>query len=133
MLWYKSYEDGRIGRLISFSEVKYVNPLPKVRLPSPFNNCHNQRRRSNSMGVINNSALEDNIITVTDWIVNDCYDVKGEIKWLLEKLFVEQVEWVKEVDHVRTLNEDITNYYSGVLGVFRGGKCRECGRLVTKK
>jgi len=37
MLWYKSYEDGRIGRLISSSEVKYVNPLPKVRLPSPFN------------------------------------------------------------------------------------------------
>jgi len=36
MLWYKSYEDGRIGRLISTSEVKYVNPLPEIRLPSPF-------------------------------------------------------------------------------------------------
>ena len=36
MLWYKSYEDGRIGRLISTSEVKYVNPLPEIHLPSPF-------------------------------------------------------------------------------------------------
>jgi len=36
MLWCKSYEDGRIGRLISTSEVKYVNPLPEIHLPSPF-------------------------------------------------------------------------------------------------
>jgi len=36
MLWYKSYEDGRIGLLISSSEVRYVNPLPEIRLPSPF-------------------------------------------------------------------------------------------------
>jgi hypothetical protein len=36
MLWCKSYEDGRIGRLISTSEVKYVNPSPGMLLPSPF-------------------------------------------------------------------------------------------------
>jgi hypothetical protein len=34
-------------------------------------------------------------------------------------VFVEQVEWVKEEDHIRTLNEDITNVYDGVLGTFR--------------
>jgi hypothetical protein len=71
------------------------------------------------MSVTNNPTLESNVETVAKWIANDCDDVVGEVIWLLEKVFVEQVEWVKEEDHIRTLNEDITNVYDGVLGTFR--------------
>ena len=67
------------------------------------------------MDIINNPTLESNIEKVANWIVEECDDTKGEVKWLLEKLFAEQVEWVKEIDHIRTLNEDITNVYDGVF------------------
>ena len=67
------------------------------------------------MAIINNPTLESNIEKVANWIVNECDDTKGEVEWLLEKLFAEQVEWVKEIDHIRTLNEDITNVYDGVF------------------
>ena len=67
------------------------------------------------MDIINNPTLESNIEKVANWIVEECDDIKGEVKWLLEKLFAEQVEWVKEIDHIRTLNEDITNVYDGVF------------------
>ena len=65
--------------------------------------------------IINNPTLENNIKTVTDWIVDECDDTRGEVEWLLVKLFSEQVEWVKEIDHCRTLNEDITNVYDSVF------------------
>tara|TARA_R110002020_G_scaffold69627_1_gene181158 strand:+ start:403 stop:630 length:228 start_codon:yes stop_codon:yes gene_type:complete len=67
------------------------------------------------MDVTNNPTLEGNIETVADWILHECDDIRGEVKWLLKKLFAEQVEWVKEIDHVRTLNEDITNVYGDVF------------------
>lgn len=67
------------------------------------------------MAIINNPTLESNIEKVANWIVDECDDTKGEVEWLLEKLFAEQVEWVKEIDHIRTLNEDITNVYDGVF------------------
>ena len=67
------------------------------------------------MAVVNNPTLESNIEKVANWIVDECDDTKGQVKWLLEKLFEEQVEWVKEIDHCRTLNEDITNVYDGVF------------------
>jgi len=66
------------------------------------------------MSITNNPTLESNIETVADWITNSD-DVKAEVQWLLEKVFSEQVEWVKEEDHIRTLNEDITNVYDGVF------------------
>ena len=65
--------------------------------------------------IINNPTLENNIKTVTDWIVDECDDTRGEVEWLLIKLFSEQVEWVKEIDHCRTLNEDITSVYDSVF------------------
>ena len=67
------------------------------------------------MKVENNPTLEKNIEIVADWIENDSNDRKKEIKWLLSKLFAEQVEWVPEADHIRTLNEDITNVYASVM------------------
>ena len=67
------------------------------------------------MAITNNPTLESNIEKVANWIVDECDDTKGQVKWLLTKLFVEQVEWVKEIDHIRTLNEDITNVYDGVF------------------
>ncbi len=67
------------------------------------------------MAVVNNPTLESNIEKVANWIVDECDDTKGQVKWLLEKLFEEQVEWVKEIDHCRTLNEDITNVYYRVF------------------
>jgi len=67
------------------------------------------------MEIINNPHLEEHIDIVADWIINDCDNTKSEIAWLLKKLFVEQVEWVVEDDHIRTLNEDITNIYSEVI------------------
>ena len=67
------------------------------------------------MAVTNNPTLESNIEKVANWIVDECDDTKGQVKWLLEKLFEEQVEWVKEIDHCRTLNEDITNVYYRVF------------------
>ena len=67
------------------------------------------------MEIINNPTLVSNIEKVADWIVDECDDTRGEVRWLLVKLFSEQVEWVKEIDHCRTLNEDITNVYDGVF------------------
>jgi malonyl CoA-acyl carrier protein transacylase len=67
------------------------------------------------MEIKNNPTLEKNIEIVADWIENDSNDRKKEIKWLLSKLFAEQVEWVAEADHIRTLNEDITNVYASVM------------------
>ena len=67
------------------------------------------------MEIINNPHLEEHIDIVADWIINDCDNIKSEVVWLLKKLFVEQVEWVVEDDHIRTLNEDITNIYSEVI------------------
>ena len=52
---------------------------------------------------------------VADWIVNDCLDVKSEIVWLLEKLFVERVEFLEDEGYVRTLNEDIAYVYDHVF------------------
>ena len=75
------------------------------------------------MEIKNNPTLEKNIEIVADWIENICDDRRGEIEWLLTKLFAEQVEWVAEEDHIRTLNEDITNVYDGVfvnLGKYNG-------------
>lgn len=67
------------------------------------------------MGIINNPTLEKNIEIVADWIEYECDDRRGEIEWLLVKLFAEQVEWVAEKDHIRTLNEDITNVYDAIF------------------
>jgi malonyl CoA-acyl carrier protein transacylase len=67
------------------------------------------------MAIINNPTLASNIEKVANWIVDECDDTKGEVEWLLEKLFAEQVEWVKEIDHCRTLNEDITSVYDSVF------------------
>jgi malonyl CoA-acyl carrier protein transacylase len=67
------------------------------------------------MEIINNPTLASNIEKVADWIVDECDDTRGEVKWLLVKLFSERVEWVKEIDHCRTLNEDITNVYDSVF------------------
>ena len=85
------------------------------------------------MTVINNPTLESNIKTVTDWIVDECDDTRGEVKWLLEKLFAEQVEWGKEIDHVRTLNEDITNVYDGVFELEEIKKCESMERTIEQK
>jgi hypothetical protein len=35
-------------------------------------------------------------------------------------LFAEKVEWVKELDHCRTLNEDIYSVYGEVLEQLKG-------------
>ena len=67
------------------------------------------------MEIKNNPTLEKNIEIVADWIEYECSDRRGEIEWLLTKLFAEQVEWVVEKDHIRTLNEDITNVYDAVF------------------
>ena len=67
------------------------------------------------MAVVNNPTLESNIEKVANWIVNECDEPITEVEFLLEKLFAEQVEWVKEIDHCRTLNEDITNVYYRVF------------------
>lgn len=67
------------------------------------------------MEIKNNPTLEKNIEIVADWIEYVCSDRRGEIEWLLTKLFAEQVEWVVEKDHIRTLNEDITDVYDAVF------------------
>ena len=67
------------------------------------------------MEIKNNPTLEKNIEIVADWIEYECSERRGEIEWLLTKLFAEQVEWVVEKDHIRTLNEDITNVYDAVF------------------
>ena len=67
------------------------------------------------MDIINNPTLEKNIEIVADWIEYECNDRRGEIEGLLAKLFAEQVEWVAEKDHIRTLNEDITNVYDAIF------------------
>ena len=74
------------------------------------------------MEIKNNPTLEKNIEIVADWIEYECSDRRGEIEWLLTKLFAEQVEWVEGKDnmypnshHIRTLNEDITNVYDAVF------------------
>ena len=71
--------------------------------------------RGEVMEIKNNPTLEKNIEIVADWIEYECSDRRGEIEWLLTKLFAEQVEWVVEKDHIRTLNEDITNVYDAVF------------------
>ena len=67
------------------------------------------------MAIANNPTLESNIEKVANWIVNDCEVPIAEVEFLLTKLFSEQVEWVKEIDHCRTLNEDITSVYDSVF------------------
>ena len=70
--------------------------------------------------IVNNPELEENIKKVARWIVEDCDDKIGEIEWLLAKLFAEKVEWVKELDHCRPLNEDIYSVYGEVLEQLKG-------------
>ena len=77
------------------------------------------------MSITNNPTLESNIEKVANWIVNDCDEPITEVEFLLKKLFVEQVEWVKEIDHIRTLNEDITNVYNGVFEYLKNKENKE--------
>ena len=70
--------------------------------------------------IVNNPELQENIKKIARWIVKDCDDKIGEIEWLLAKLFGEKVERVKELDHCRTLNEDIYSVYGEVLEQFKG-------------
>ena len=48
------------------------------------------------MAITNNPTLESNIKKVTDWIVDECDDTRGEVEWLLKKLFSEKVYKIKE-------------------------------------
>jgi len=73
------------------------------------------RERLGVPSIVNNPTLESNVTIIADWIVHDCDDTVDEVEWLLKKLFAEQVEWVKEEDHVRTLNEDIRVVYHSVF------------------
>ena len=76
----------------------------------------------------NNPMLKKKIEKVARWIIEECNEPISEIEWLLNKIYIEQVEWVKEDDHYRTLKEDIDDNY-GYLWT-DGEDCVICGLKI---